>query len=561
MDKSDWLFERQAASGESAFTHLDTALTKFEAASFDVSQLTPSDLDAVDALDFEHLSEVTKSTFGGRLQQIANSFSFATIIVSKAGTVLRMNLLATQRLNLLPGQSLDYLNYTLSNGYSLSRRLLDDGNSQIATGSFVIWKAVNNEDETPVNLAISKQIDPDTKEPFFIVSCIDREEYEAVLEVAKNEFQLSEAETQILENFLSGSELSDIAQLRNRSIATIRKQFKNIYRKLSVSGQPELTKKLLSLSHIVSGFDHLAEQFAQLGRKRINLLQSDGRTTEVHISGDTGGEVIVLVPSITLRTFGPAIEKFFLESNLCVISLCPPGYGTSDPPKPNSSVEETLTLDFLNLLDQLNVQKVKVLTHLTGVREALCLANNASERVSEVILLSPSLPYEHLQGDESASPLFRALISTRGQSINLFRGLLNAMLQTWRMFGVMGVHGRQLRRCDKDSEQLRKPDVVDSLEVAFKSQFEQGFTIGARSIEEASADWSDLVSASPVPVKIMHGTEDPTIPISAVRQFCDKFPDKLSLVEVPGTGMMLAFSSPHVLIAELKAPVAHVFDG
>jgi len=517
----------------------------------DESQFEALVQEAMRALNDDAHSELV----GRRLRQITYAFPFPTLIISQTGKIIRMNLAAEQALDVLPGQAIDDMGYILENGQTISEQL-DTAYRTSNSKEFARFVSANKRGaSSTTTLALLQGFDKNLKAPFSIVFMVDSKWRGSVDSVISREFSLTSAELEIVKLFVDGSQLPEIAQARNSSLATVRKQFNSALKKVGANDQPDLVRRLLSLTLALQNLENVSTNTSNLYRRRLDLLHDDGRTSEVFISGDASGDVVVLVPSTTLRTFGANVERMFSKNRLCVISLCPPGYGASDPPQPGKSKEETYAEDLRSLLDQYGIKKAKVLGQFTSAVAALRLGSDAPDRVSEVILLSPVLPYTYLQGSHVPAPLISALINARVKSKTVFRLLVHLMLKAWHIGGVMRVQGKQLEAFAPDFSLIQQQEVKEEMDAAFGAQFAQGFEQGVLEIENVASDWSQEVSDCDVPITMLHGANDPTIPIDRVRKFCSDFASKISLIEVPNCGQLLVYSALYEFVAVLKNPV------
>lgn len=87
---------------------------------------------------------------------------------------------------------------------------------------------------------------------------------------------------------------------------------------------------------------------------------------EATLMGDLTGDPIVTIAAITQYTFNAEFKQMLFDANLLLISICPPGYGKTDPtPKDISWTDQTAD-DMLAVLDQLHIPKCVLLIKYTN---------------------------------------------------------------------------------------------------------------------------------------------------------------------------------------------------
>ena len=109
---------------------------------------------------------------------------------------------------------------------------------------FRILQAVSDESDRPSVLAVIRPAGlPDKAVVFVIDPQISREMAQAI----GRAHGLTEAEAEILEAFLKGTTLQSVADLRGRSLATVRTQFNTILAKFGVPSQASLVRLVFGI--------------------------------------------------------------------------------------------------------------------------------------------------------------------------------------------------------------------------------------------------------------------------------------------------------------------------
>lgn len=341
---------------------------------------------------------------------------------------------------------------------------------------------------------------------------------------------------------MKGAKLADVAKHTGRSLETVRTQLYSTMRKLDVSSQPELISKTLAMVQFFQDVSLVSKVSQHPYRRRADILREHGRTSEVFLAGDLSGDLVVVVPNVTMRTFPARMERQFAKRGLCVAALCRPGYGASNPAPNHQTTAQAYAEDYTALLDHLKVDRARILAQQTGCGFAVELAADLPDRVSDVVLLSALPPKSFLNEHQRMSPLARAFLRGMQMSPKLVRYLMYLSVRAWKLGGIRRVHGRQLAGFPPDFAALDDPTIVQEFDDAMRSRFAQDLESIAEDFAYSLRDWSDALTRCRVPITILHGTKDSCVSIEDVRKFAHHYTDIINLKEFQDTGFMLPYT-------------------
>ena len=81
----------------------------------------------------------------------------------------------------------------------------------------------------------------------------------------------------------------------------------------------------------------------------------------------------------------------------------------------------------------------------------------------------------------------------------------------------------------------------------------QGVDENCRTLSDSFGDWAQDLENACLPIEMIHGDDDPCVPLEDIRHLTEElFPD-ISLIEVKDAGFFLSYRHPQVLIDRLKA--------
>ena len=239
-------------------------------------------------------------------------------------------------------------------------------------------------------------------------------------------FKLTPSETQIVGHLMAGLSPTDIAELRSRSIDTIRQQIKTVTRKTCSSGVQELLYLGRAITQSTRHLKAGAERYQ--GRAIRNHLQlSDGRIMDYALQGATKGKAILFIHGCLCGNIFPKAASDYLASRgIRLIAPARPDHGQSSPKEELVQSPADYASDVLELMDHLGLKKVHLVGFDIGAIFALHMADRLEARLSSVSCLSAHPPVTGLL-DIAAMPTQQRIFTIMPKvSLPLLRFLAKA---------------------------------------------------------------------------------------------------------------------------------------
>ena len=230
-----------------------------------------------------------------------SGFDYPTYLVTADGRIAALNtsaLLGFSRIGI--GDTVDLLPFTLDKAQEISTLVsstLHDENKN--TSDAVLRRAYGEGAERDVTIAVTAA---GGDVPTALVFVITPRWKPKSVELLKRQFGLTNAESQVLVNFIDGYTSENIATLRNRSHTTIKTQLQSILNKTGARSKTELLRIVLSLSDFTKEISPITDALTHPYRRRAVILREGGRRIEFTLMGDFNGKPVVTVATASFYT-------------------------------------------------------------------------------------------------------------------------------------------------------------------------------------------------------------------------------------------------------------------
>jgi pimeloyl-ACP methyl ester carboxylesterase/DNA-binding CsgD family transcriptional regulator len=358
-------------------------------------------------------------------------------------------------------------------------------------------------------------------------------------EKLKSDYQLTETEALIVVTLIQEASSSKVAKRLKLKDATIRGHLTNIYNKVGVSRKPELIRKVMLkyLSKATQNtqffespdkqaklFDH---QIISLDQTNKNLTTKkctlqDGRyLSYLDISNNPYYEIeetIIVLHNMMGSAFEipSSIDALVQEHNLRILVPERPGYGDSSQHEGRS--HESFCQDLSQLLDQLDIKKVKVIAHSIGGAYALAMAEFMPERIERIAMVNAITRLE----DMLQSKPVPALVSAVHQSLRFAPFLIEPILKMAVGKDIEHFYSQQLNymRPTKegraaDINLLSQPEFRSYSLKNLKQSAKQGIQIWSEELKLSFSEWPFEVTNNTMEYQFWHGDEDDVISVNA----------------------------------------------
>ena len=496
---------------------------------------------------------VSHSVVGRQVGQMLERFDHPAFLVNEESKILAQNTAASEQFMLNAKDSITKLPYDLVADEPISKMVYACLNPRKNQHDTVLRKAYSSESDGSATLSVtpSRLNEDGTGEALVFVIDV-RWKTDATL-LIKREFDLTETERELLAQFLAGNSTQDIAKERMRSHATVRTQFHCLMTKMGAGNQTELLRIALSVSQFVEDIDEIANVLRHPFRKRFDLVRNAGRCVEVTMAGDFSGAPVIFLPSCVGYTFPPLAEQAFHNAGICVLSVCRPGYGDTDPVLPNEGYLQTCALDIQALLDQLGHQTCILLSMNTSAAIMYDITAFFADKVSHLVQVSGSVPSCYLEGCQTSSSWTQGAARAAQKHPALKDFMIKAGIKAWRALGQRKFMSSQFRKDSFELEAVLKPAYLKEYQNALDAATKQGLQAAVQDVQTAFTNYRNSVIDCDTPTLVIHGDRDGIFPIEAVRKFTTDFPQSHTLLEVKKAGFPLLFTHASLVAEKISA--------
>jgi pimeloyl-ACP methyl ester carboxylesterase/DNA-binding CsgD family transcriptional regulator len=368
-------------------------------------------------------------------------------------------------------------------------------------------------------------------------------------------FALSISEIEICELIADGLNPAAIAEARRSALATVRTQIKKVMAKTHCGSQAELVRLLHSVMRVA---DQEAENAKQrpITPERETLFALADRTMPLREFGDPSGYPIVyfhgMLDGIPIRK---SFEAELIRHNLRLICPVRPyfGFATGAKGTPRSAPER-FGQDVAKMITDMDLKQPILVGYMAGAiyahGVAAALPNGALRGMLNVSAAVPILSNKQFA---NMSRRQRLVAYTARFTPSILPFVIRAGISQMDRGGATTFMESLYENRPFDMAVASDPDVRDTILEGYRFTVQQGhkaFEIDSHVIVN---DWSALVDASTVPVRLLHGEHDPACDVAAVREFAQRYGHRTSIEVLPETGQLILYKYPEKVIAELCA--------
>jgi len=496
-----------------------------------------SDVEAAAITSVAEMSDITPhASVGRQVGEMLEKFESPAYLVSEDGQIKAQNSAAFMAYHLGADATLDDLPLALEMDTPINtvlRASLKPGRNSYDA---VLKRAFSSDDDRPLTLSITPSKPMIDGQGEALVFVVDARWKTAAAGLIKREFDLTDAERELLEAFLDGQSTQDMATHRNRSHATIRTQFHSLMSKMGARSQTELFRNALSVSQFVDKISAIAEVLRHPYRKRADILRPGGRSVEVTMAGDLTGAPIVFLQNPLNYRLGSVNEQILHRAGLCMLSICRPGYGDTDPAAKGDCPIQTAADDIATVLDQLGHQKTVLMTTTNTAVYMYALAPKLADRLYGLVPCSAFLPPAYFDEATCISSWTKGLSRALKQHPSMAKFFIKVGVPAWAKMGAKMFFTAQFQY-DKDTlAPFLQPEFLAEAQHALETATRQGRAAVAAEITASFSDFSADIDATDLPILIIHGDKDEVFPIKGVRMFAQRNASRVRLLELADVG-------------------------
>ena len=370
-------------------------------------------------------------------------------------------------------------------------------------------------------------------------------------------FNLTHAEVEVIRLMMGGDKVGDIARKRNASTTTVRSQLRSIFSKTDTDSQMECVRMVIGLAlmhdrdegYLVAARIQAGSETAHYPResqRRLLKLKS-GRQIDYSVFGAGDGDkckgtVLFYHDQALGDTWFKEAVVAASRAGLQVIAPLRPGFGRTTIYSGEASDPIAFAPEIAELLDHLKVERAAILTLRSGLVHALAAAQLMPGRFTKITAANPILPATCVADLEGTNGYNLLIPKTRLHFPHALRFLCKAGFAYVTTKGPEAFAQAVVRDSPKDLEWVNRPEILPVIVGGLPVHREQGYVGNYGDIAYAD-DWTDLLTQSPVPVRMVIGEHDRNVQWSAARRWAEEL-DHAELHVLPDSGYFVQHQQP-----------------
>lgn len=376
----------------------------------------------------------------------------------------------------------------------------------------------------------------------------------------KSAFDLTDAEMAITKAIISGVSLKDLAEQRDRAIATVRTQANALLTKLGLHSQIELACLYSGFTRFNIedlAFTKKPERPNEPWRAKFILDLPDGpnkpsgRKLQYEMVGPPKGRPVLYFHSLIGGTVLTQTMRDELQArNIRMIMPWRPHFAGSSPDGKARGAPERFARDIKYLLDYLNIETCQIAGGISGSIFAYASAQLMPERIAGIVACGGCIPLTTRKQFKSMEPSSRISIYLARHTPSLLPMLMRAMLSKIDAGYDEEFAQRHYERSPFDGKILRNTEVKTLFRNMFPIVSAQGYTCYVQDIQAQASKWGHLLVGVTCPVTLLHGETDPAYKIETVRDFVKTKPN-FSLIAFPEGGQLITVQYPKAMFEAL----------
>lgn len=482
-----------------------------------------------------------------QLHLMVNNQSAPALLLSEAGIIVALNEAAWQHFDAVIGDGYPSLGVSKQDFITMGQRLMESATSTLIK----VYQAGSGKGQVPMLMLTSYHHSLQV----FMLTALQHTWPESMDKALADMFGLSASERDVLALLAQGVVAEQIAQKRCRAVGTVRQQIKAIMAKLGANNQLQVATLAAAASQAISQDHRTGDQLRQLALDTLSLahFQRKGRRVGWRRFGRLGGKKVVLMHGPFFGAGGYSKERHVAaECGLDVFALERPGYGRTEGPASISSLMQEMVDDTLALMDAHGIAQATFFCQENGLMPALLLANQAPERVANIVGISASPPYRTL-AQTNAMPSKQRLFVWAAQNAQwMIRLLIRLGMVQLRKLGPERWLDAAFSEVAEDMAVIYRPEHRDGNMASYSLNIQQNGRGLELDLIMSGIEWEHLVRAVPCPVSLLHGRTNQTTPAQFMSAFTKLNPAiEIDWVEDAGQTLLLSHTKQvYIYLAE-----------
>lgn len=367
-------------------------------------------------------------------------------------------------------------------------------------------------------------------------------------------FLFSPSELHIGHLLCLGNSLQQIAQIRKRSLHTVRVQVKNMLQKTATHTQTDIVRLMVTMASFGSVKNiHAAHYFVDAKDKQNLMIEvNNGREMPVHLFGPKNGRPVIYVHGMLSGiNINSDFGELLAQNNIRLIAPIRPYYASSPPAYKVKSSPEEFAIDLRYILDYLEVESAPIIGNMAGSIYAFASASAMPNRITGILNISGCVPIVSLRQIIAMSPRQRVVAWTSRFAPKLLSAILRTSISLIDSGDedkfLDGLYGKNTH----DRMILQNKKIHSTIYSGFLFAISQGHYAFEVDAHHATRDWSKFVKKAKQKTLLIHGAFDRVTPISTVREFADLY-DHVELIEHDDAGQLVFYQKPDAIISSLN---------
>lgn len=363
-------------------------------------------------------------------------------------------------------------------------------------------------------------------------------------------FRFSPTEVDITRSLIEGQDATEIAAARGSAVATVRTQIKKLLSKTSAKSQVELVRLITALIPVAAR-DRSDEDAdgVTLGRFWIS-----GRSMPVFRFGPPKGRPVIFIHGMLDGCGMPeALIDGLHRENLLMVAPVRPCFGeAADDGGPIETAPQRFASDLAELCDQLDLSGCILLGHMAGSVYAFAAAAELGARALGILNVSGGVPILSNAQFNVISRRQRLVAYTAKYAPSVLPFILRAGIRQLDYGGESSFMQALYETAPIDMETLSDPEAHELVKDGYHFTVAQGYRGFEIDSYHVVRNWTGLVEATQQPVTLVHGIHDQVVDIASVRNFSDRYADRVTLVEAPESGQLVFYRQPDLIITAIS---------
>lgn len=377
----------------------------------------------------------------------------------------------------------------------------------------------------------------DDADPYVMVISSDIQWPAGFTDMLRAAFEFTPVESEVVRALTEGRTLQQIADVRGRSVDTIRAQLKSIMAKTETRSQTELVRLTLSTMEIAQ-YSEAASEAAGAVSQGYEALEArpfqtisldDGRRIDYLILGDPDGTPIIYSPlDYGLMRWPACAEAEAAKRSIKVIVPVRAGYGQSTPLPKRTPYVPQLCDDLAVLMDHVGVDAAPFIV-LGGDTHVIAQFNSTHPgRVTALIACAGVLPLTQAEQYDRMDKWHRFILAGARYTPHLLPFMVKAGFALAKRLGKRGFLHAVYGKSDADMRTIADMEVYEALvvgsEVCLSDTHSAHDAFAREVIAHETTDWTEDVLAfkDRIPFIMMNGLQDPQMAPETLAEFrCD----------------------------------------